>query len=76
MGSNTDAVALISSKKLCNTSSSSVRTLMIYHEKKNRKYCLNSPFEIGKQAETAIANRNTNKCGLYFKLGLRLYNLA
>ena len=33
MGSNIDAVALILSKKLCNTSSPSVRTLMIDHEK-------------------------------------------
>ena len=53
MGSNTDAVALILSKKLCNTSSPPVRL------KKYRKYCLNSPFEIGKQAETVIIEKQT-----------------
>ena len=35
--------------------------LMIDHEKKKcRKYRLNSPFEIGKQAETAIIEKQTS----------------
>ena len=34
--------------------------LMIDHEKKYRKYRLNSPFETGKQAETAIIEKQTS----------------